>query len=422
MKALVCPQCAASITLDSTREFGFCSYCGAKIQINETIIHEHRGEISLDGVASVRTLCKKGFMEIDADDFIAASNTFDKAAEIDCDDIYVIIGKMLTKNQKLDRGKFSHIEYTVFDEFYYELLKKHRDLISEEETKVINEKNCKVFLKCYCLFGDKSRTEFVLNKFPQAADIDLINYKHFNEPSVRDELKYGIEDSYCHCISKLLSDKNPVDVIAYILNSGCSPEDVFYVLYYNAYCKTNEDKSGNDNFYIDVLPINLLKKLINAGLNPSLEVPISKHYYDDGYNLSCLKKHKFYELNRHVTLFSDSNDSDKISEYSAFLDNLREEQEKNQPNEKSKGCYIATYVYGSYDCPQVWTLRRFRDSVLAKTWYGRMFILLYYTFSPRLIEIFKDTEWFKKLWIHPLNKIVKKLNQKGFSNTRYEDT
>lgn len=403
MKALVCPQCGASITLDSTREFGFCSYCGAKIQINETIIHEHRGEISLDGVASVRTLCKKGFMEIDADDFIAASNTFDKAAEIDCDDIYVIIGKMLTKKQNTCSS-----ECTVFDEFYYELLKKHSDLISKEETKVINDKNCKVFLKCYCLFGDKNRAEFVLNKFPQAADIDLINYKHYN--------RYG------YCIFKMLNDKNPVDVIAYILGSGFAPEDIFFVLYDHAYHRELLSVAKNDSFFIECLPINSLKKLINSGLNPSLEIPISKIYYDDGYSYARPAKCKFYELNKYVNLISDSNDSDEISEYSAFLDNLREEQEKNQPKKKSKSCYIATYVYGSYDCPQVWTLRRFRDIVLAKTWYGRMFILIYYTFSPKLIEIFKDTEWFKKLWIHPLNKIVKRLNQKGFSNTRYEDT
>lgn len=25
------------------------------------------------------------------------------------------------------------------------------------------------------------------------------------------------------------------------------------------------------------------------------------------------------------------------------------------------GCYIATSVYGSYDCPEVWNLRCFRD-------------------------------------------------------------
>ena len=35
--------------------------------------------------------------------------------------------------------------------------------------------------------------------------------------------------------------------------------------------------------------------------------------------------------------------------------------------EKKSGCYIATAVYGSYDCPQVWTLRRYRDYTLAET-------------------------------------------------------
>ena len=41
------------------------------------------------------------------------------------------------------------------------------------------------------------------------------------------------------------------------------------------------------------------------------------------------------------------------------------------------GCYVATAVYGSYDCPQVWTLRRFRDHTLAASWYGRAFIRAY---------------------------------------------
>ena len=46
------------------------------------------------------------------------------------------------------------------------------------------------------------------------------------------------------------------------------------------------------------------------------------------------------------------------------------------------GCYIATAVYGSYDCPEVWTLRRYRDNELAKTWYGRAFIHSCYAISP----------------------------------------
>ena len=31
-----------------------------------------------------------------------------------------------------------------------------------------------------------------------------------------------------------------------------------------------------------------------------------------------------------------------------------------------KGCYIATSIYGSYDCLEVWTLRRYRDYKLSK--------------------------------------------------------
>ena len=31
---------------------------------------------------------------------------------------------------------------------------------------------------------------------------------------------------------------------------------------------------------------------------------------------------------------------------------------------QKRGCYVATAVYGSYDCPEVWTLRRYRDDTL----------------------------------------------------------
>lgn len=54
------------------------------------------------------------------------------------------------------------------------------------------------------------------------------------------------------------------------------------------------------------------------------------------------------------------------------------ENHATQSYESNSGCYIATYVYGSYDCPQVWTLRRFRDYTLHETWYGRAFIKCYY--------------------------------------------
>ncbi len=86
-----------------------------------------------------------------------------------------------------------------------------------------------------------------------------------------------------------------------------------------------------------------------------------------------------------------------------------------------KGCYVATAVYGSYDCPQVWTLRRFRDDTLAKTQLGRAFIRMYYAISPILVKWFGDTFWFQKMWKKPLDKMVTKLQSQGVKSTPYQD-
>ncbi len=85
------------------------------------------------------------------------------------------------------------------------------------------------------------------------------------------------------------------------------------------------------------------------------------------------------------------------------------------------GCYVATAVYGSYDCPQVWTLRRYRDDTLAETWYGRAFIRTYYAISPTLVKCFGHTEWFKKMWKGKLDRMVANLNAEGVEDTPYED-
>lgn len=89
--------------------------------------------------------------------------------------------------------------------------------------------------------------------------------------------------------------------------------------------------------------------------------------------------------------------------------------------QKSAGCYVATCVYGSYDCPQVWTLRRYRDNTLAQTWYGRAFIKTYYAISPKLVKLFGNTVWFKKMWQPKLDRMVKRLNNEGVENTPYQD-
>ena len=85
------------------------------------------------------------------------------------------------------------------------------------------------------------------------------------------------------------------------------------------------------------------------------------------------------------------------------------------------GCYVATAVYGYYECPQVWTLRRYRDYTLAGTWYGRLFIHAYYAVSPTLVRWFGHTSWFRKMWKGKLDRMVARLNAEGVEDTPYED-
>lgn len=76
----------------------------------------------------------------------------------------------------------------------------------------------------------------------------------------------------------------------------------------------------------------------------------------------------------------------QIADNLAFIDAARSGA-YDQKNEQGKsGCYIATAVYGSYDCDEVFALRRFRDDRLSKSPFGRFFIRTYYRFSPGLTK------------------------------------
>ncbi|MCD7781890.1 MAG: DUF2318 domain-containing protein [Methanosphaera sp.] len=97
---------------------------------------------------------------------------------------------------------------------------------------------------------------------------------------------------------------------------------------------------------------------------------------------------------------------------------IQEIDPEYKPND---GCFIATAVYGSYDCPEVWTLRRFRDNTLYPTIPGQIFIKTYYTISPTLVKYFGDKKWFVKLFRKPLNYIVSKLQRAGVESTCYID-
>lgn len=86
-----------------------------------------------------------------------------------------------------------------------------------------------------------------------------------------------------------------------------------------------------------------------------------------------------------------------------------------------QGCYVATCVYNSYDCPEVWRLRRYRDYYLDNHWWGKIFIKLYYSISPTLVKVFGKQKWFKSFTKKILDKKINKLDEEGYESTQYND-
>ena len=204
----------------------------------------------------------------------------------------------------------------------------------------------------------------------------------------------------------------------------------------------NENNSGTPDF----MKIVSGKATMGFGLSDLIfsNVKNSK-YIDENTKCACIKQSidchlaflaaTVYPNGQAVSLISTS---DQRKEYIDEINELVKEiqlldptyQLPSQPNptplqpaqpQSSGGCYVATCVYGSYDCPEVWTLRRFRDNTLGATWYGKLFIRVYYTISPTLVKWFGKTKWFKNMWKGTLDHMVKKLEDHGFENTPYED-
>lgn len=90
-------------------------------------------------------------------------------------------------------------------------------------------------------------------------------------------------------------------------------------------------------------------------------------------------------------------------------------------SESSGGCYVATCVYGSYDCPPVWALRRFRDDYLDQTKAGKLFIKTYYAISPSLVDHLGGYAWFRSLCKKLLDRLVAYLRAEGVKDAPYCD-
>lgn len=181
--------------------------------------------------------------------------------------------------------------------------------------------------------------------------------------------------------------------------------------------------------------VEFLKKAVDIYERDGKSVPIIyyylyEHYYDeiDNDNLSVNRQkyateNALYYCRKAKDTASLSSGTYWILEEIGSIDESLEKLLATYSNtRKTKGpCYVATAVYGSYDCPEVWTLRRFRDEVLYRTSLGKIFIKVYYRISPSLVKKYGDCKLVKKVVKVILDRFIKKLNAKGIGDSYYVD-
>lgn len=117
-KAVKCPACGSTIELDESREFGFCSYCGTKV-VQDKIVVEHRGSISVSGVANDQSLLDRAFLFLEDSDFSNANLYFEKVLDINpkCSKAY--IGKLLCKYRLTSVSDISKIDTKLENEDFF---------------------------------------------------------------------------------------------------------------------------------------------------------------------------------------------------------------------------------------------------------------------------------------------------------------
>lgn len=180
----------------------------------------------------------------------------------------------------------------------------------------------------------------------------------------------------------------------------------------------------------------------SLGLNPS-DIPLFFHFCKENEIKIAFKTElhfpplylsfEFTESPRgsHIEVTSDC--SAEFYLYSQFKKLLsfvmdeafgeKAEAAKLEPNVvgKNGNCYVATCAYGSYDCPEVWTLRRFRDYRLEQSCAGKAFIKAYYATSPTIVKLFGGSSLFKNASRNILDAIVRHLKKAGYRDTPYYD-
>jgi len=95
-----------------------------------------------------------------------------------------------------------------------------------------------------------------------------------------------------------------------------------------------------------------------------------------------------------------------LSIINGHLVGVLDAMKSSKKNAGSKACFVATACFESPEHEIVIYLRRFRDSVLKKTGFGRLIVINYYSISPHLAFLIKKNVFLRRFTAKLLRSLV----------------
>lgn len=370
MQAMVCELCGSN---DIVKKDGLyiCQHCGTKYSIEEA--KKLIGTIKIDKSEETKNFLLLARRALDNKDYEVAAKYYDSILQQNPDSweaaFYNVYCRAMDTNILNIAPSVKSVSNCLNSVF---VLIKNLDNIADSKAAII-EISARISYIC-AAFESVARNHFKTSANDTSnADLKLKYTEEYHSRSIAVANLHLIFGDY---IKKYYSNELDMMKIAVVSwKSGVQ----YYV----------NDSAFYDNFIED-------RKMVDNRYGAMIRE------FEPDYVMPAPNYDGFPEM--HITIMKD-----------------REKKSGIKTDDSSGGCYVATAVYGSYDCPEVWTLRRFRDYTLAKTWYGRSFIKAYYAISPTLVKWFGKKTWFKLICRKNLDKMVDRLHMEGIENTPYRD-
>ena len=132
-----CPNCGANFDMNDKLEYGVCNFCGTKVMIDKTIV-EHRGTVSIKGVADAEALLDRAQLFIEDANFEEACRYCERVLDLNPRNHDAYILKLLAQTHCKSRTELGSLSKPLYT---YDSYQKAIRFAPEEVKQQLTEYN-----------------------------------------------------------------------------------------------------------------------------------------------------------------------------------------------------------------------------------------------------------------------------------------